>query len=187
MCTTAAMFAVLTVTSTAHSDPTAFGRGFDLGRFVERGVQFAYEATRDHGKGTPNAHTKPPLGWALVARDWNGGFPLIGELAVATDKVRLTKSTRALLGRVHTGDGPVAAFLHFGIGEWRYDPDMFPFSTRRRELALQFGGGIAVLITKHVAFAWEVNHLTLCRDPSEPQIVPTPYIYGTLGVVDIQF
>jgi len=92
-----------------------------------------------------------------------------------------------LIGRVSAGDGPIVPFLHFGAGEWRSDPDILPFQPRNQEYAMQLSGGVAVRISKHMAFAWEADYMVLCRDRREPQNVPTPYILGSFGVLNVQY
>jgi len=129
---------------------------------------------------------QPPLRLSLVMRDWKGAMSLLGRGAVASDQIRLTRSSRMLMGRITVGDGPIVPFVHFGAGEWRYDPDLVPF-VRNQEFASQFGAGLAVRISKHMAFAWETDYVILCRERREPQNVPNPYIIGSFGVLNVEY
>ncbi|WP_394825117.1 hypothetical protein [Pendulispora albinea] len=130
---------------------------------------------------------QPRLRLSLVARDWKGAISIAGGGTIPTDQIRLTRSSRMLIGRISAGDGPVRPFLHIGLGEWRYDPDLLPFQPRNQEYATQFSGGLEVRISKFIAFAWENNYVVLCREKREPHNVPNPYILGTFGVLHVDY
>ncbi|WP_394835085.1 hypothetical protein LVJ94_52160 [Pendulispora rubella] len=144
-------------------------------------------------KGTSNEHDpkksafQPALRLSLIARDWKGAISLVGRGAVPSDQIRLTRSSRMLIGRVTVGTGPLVPFVHVGAGEWRYDPDLQPFTPRNQEFATQFGAGVAVRISKHMSFAWETDYVILCRERREPQNVPNPYIIGSFGVLNVEY
>src|SRR5262249_11493462 len=50
---------------------------------------------------------RPRLRLSLIARDWKGAISLAGRGTIPTDQIRLTRSSRMLVGRMSAGDGPV--------------------------------------------------------------------------------
>jgi len=123
---------------------------------------------------------------AVVARDWGGALALHGR-GVATDDVRLSRSSRMVLGRVLLGDGTFVPFAHVGAGQWRYDPEVLPFMPRNQEYATQVAGGVEVRLSPNAAIVWEADYTVLCRERREPQNVPQPHLLGTFAVLATKF
>ncbi len=158
---------------------------------------FAHAVSMGTGLGLDKGHwydekpgknpLQPALRFSLVARDWKGAYSILGH-SVPTDQIRITRSSRMLVGRISVGDGPIVPFFHVGAGEWRYDPDMLPSSTPRdQEFAMQFSGGMELRLSKEAAFALETDYVLLCRERREPQNVPTPHIIGSFGVFQMTY
>jgi hypothetical protein len=120
---------------------------------------------------------------SLVARDWNGSFALVGK-DLASDNIRLTRSSRMLVSRVTLGDGKIKPFAHFGVGEWRYDPYLLPLMPRNQEYATQFSGGVAIELFKSTSFVWEADYTVLVRSTREPQNLPSPHVLGTFAILE---
>jgi|GEM_PF-1088378 len=123
---------------------------------------------------------------AVVARDWGGALALHGN-SVASDTVRLSRSTRMVLARVAFGDGKLVPFAHLGAGQWRYDPEVLPFMPRDQEYATQVAGGFEVRLSPTTAIAWEADYTVLCRDRREPQNLPSPHLFGSFAVLASRF
>jgi len=157
----------------AHAGSLGTPLGIDKGRWY----------THESGKHA----LQPALRFSLVARDWKGAYSIFGH-AVATDEIRLTRSSRMLIGRISAGDGPLVPFFHVGVGEWRYDPDhLLPPSLSDQEYATQFSGGLELRLSKHASFAWENDYVILCRERREVQNMPTPYILGSFAVLQLVY
>jgi len=133
------------------------------------------------GEATPRLHP------SLIARDWKGAMAIAGGSTLPTDEIRLTRSSRMMLGRLSLGDGPIVPFAHFGVGEWRYDPELLPLMPHNEEYAAQASGGIEIRISPGAAFAWEADYTMLCRSRREPQNHPNPYLLGTFAVLETRF
>lgn len=124
---------------------------------------------------------------SLVARDWKGAMAIAGGRTLPTDIIRLTRSSRMLLGRLSVGDGPVVPFAHVGYGEWRYDTDFLPFMPNDQEFAAQMSAGLELRFARDAALAWETDYTVLCRMRREPQNNPTPHMLGTFAALEMHF
>jgi hypothetical protein len=112
--------------------------------------------------------------WSVVARDWDAAWSLLGRLA-ATDEVRRGRSRRMVLLRGRLLDGPVTPFAQFGLGQWRFDPDMPAAMPRKAVVSGQLGIGLEYLVAGWVSVAFEADCTLL--DPirleaSNPQPQP---------------
>ena len=197
------------IPSTAHAaDPSGMPRGLDLSRWVEllswnpsgpsgasqlmdawtRGSEAARPANSDRPSPDDPAapKLKPPIHSAIVARDWSQSHVLRGH-ALATDDIRLTRSTRMLLWRVSFGDAAVAPFFHAGVGDWRYDLDLLPYAPRNREYAAQFATGVEVHLGPSASLAWEASLNVLLRESREPQNHANPYLTGNIVAYRLKF
>ena len=118
------------------------------------------------------------LAVSLVARDWGGAQLLVGHLTLI-DQLRLSRSSRMIVTRVRIAQGPVVPFIHAGIGQWRVDTELLPMLPRDVETAGQLGVGFELAFSRAIAFAIEADHTLLIRGQHEPQMVSTPYLWGT--------
>jgi hypothetical protein len=115
---------------------------------------------------------------SLIARDWGGAQLLLGHLAL-TDQLRLSRSSRMVVTRIRLADGRFAPFAHVGVGQWRVDTDLMPVLPRDVELATQVGAGFELAFSRRAALAIEADHTILIREQHEPQMISTPYVWGT--------
>jgi hypothetical protein len=118
------------------------------------------------------------LAVSLVARDWGGAQLLVGHLTLI-DQLRLSRSNRMIVTRVRIAQGPIVPFVHAGIGQWRVDTELLPMLPRDVETAAQLGAGFELALSRSIALAIEADHTLLIRGQHEPQMVSTPYLWGT--------
>jgi hypothetical protein len=123
---------------------------------------------------------------ALVARDWGGAQPLIGRLSV-TDTLRLSRSSRMVVGRLRLFDGIVAPFAQAGVGQWRVDTDVLPVLPRDVELAGQLGGGLEFSADANSTIGLEADYTILYREQHEPQMISGPHLWGTYLAARVLF
>jgi hypothetical protein len=104
---------------------------------------------------------------SLVARDWGGPRIFLGHLS-PTDRIRLSHSSRMLVGRVRLPAGRVIPFAQLGLGQWRLDSDLLP---NRREVAYaaQLGYGFELALSRFAAIAFEADYTALYRDAPCPR------------------
>lgn len=103
----------------------------------------------------------------LVARDWGTAFRLAGDRLSLVDSVRLTASTRMVMGRVRIANpdhARVVPFLQFGAGQWRTDPNVLPYTRKETEVAAQVGTGVEVRLASFWQLACETSATMLVRD-----------------------
>jgi hypothetical protein len=115
--------------------------------------------------------------FSVIARDWGGVQLLFGHLAL-TDEVRLSRSSRMVLGRLRVSEGRITPFVQAGFGQWRVDTD-WVLLPRDVELAGQAGGGFEVTINPRAALALEADYTFLYREQHEPQMISGPHLWGT--------
>src|SRR5579862_7830939 len=93
----------------------------------------------------------------LIARDWGGATVLLGSLS-PTDQLRLSRSTRMILGRLRVPMGRFTPFSQIGLGQWRIDPDLFPACRRDVESAGQLGAGLEIALARSAVVAFEADY-----------------------------
>ena len=93
---------------------------------------------------------------SLVARNWEGASRLAGGPMPATDAIRVSRSSRLIVGRIALTGGKIVPFLQLGLGQWR-DPDQHVYDAPL-EFASQLGGGFDIThLTRHCALALEYD------------------------------
>jgi hypothetical protein len=115
---------------------------------------------------------------SLVARDWGTAQLLLGHLAL-TDQIRLSRSSRMVIGRFRLADGRITPFVQLGLGQWRVDTDVMPVYRRDVELAGQMSAGFELTLTRYAMIALETDETVLYREQHEPQMVNNPHQWGT--------
>jgi hypothetical protein len=123
---------------------------------------------------------------SLVARDWGGPQLLVGELTLS-DLVRLSRSSRMVLGRMRISGGRLAPFVQAALGQWRIDTAVMPFTPIDVELAGQVGGGFELALGPNAAVALEGDYTILYREQHEPQMVSPPQLWGTFFAARMVF
>jgi hypothetical protein len=127
---------------------------------------------------------------SLVARDWRNARILSGERLALTDQMRVTSSSRMVLGRVYLGGGRIAPFGQVGAGEWRVDRDLVPNYACDQEMAAQVGFGFESKVTRSAALALETDYTVLMRDGSPAPVaanLPNPRFVGVLAAARFSF
>jgi hypothetical protein len=123
---------------------------------------------------------------SLIARDWGGPQLLVGELTLS-DLVRLSRSSRMVLGRMRMSGGRIVPFAQAALGQWRVDTAVMPFTPSDVELAGQVGGGFELALGPNAAVAVEGDYTILYREQHEPQMVSSPHIWGTFFAARVVF
>jgi hypothetical protein len=117
---------------------------------------------------------------SLVARDWGATQLLAGAHAIPTDLLRLDRSSRMVVSRMLLGDGRVAPFAQMGLGQWRIDTSLMPGMQQDVELAMQLATGFELRLTRTWKLALEADYTVLYREVHEPQMVTSPWLWGTI-------
>lgn len=128
----------------------------------------------------------PPIRLSLVARDWSDAFNVAGGTMISDD-VRLSRSSRMLLGRARLDLGKFQPYVHTALGEWRYDPAILTFKPRNQEYATQWALGFEYKFAKYGRVGFEADYTLLCRESREPQNNPTPSVLGAYAVLHAKF
>jgi len=123
---------------------------------------------------------------ALILRDWEGGHRLAGGYMSVTDAIRMSRSTRMLVGRIALTSGLVMPFIQLGAGQWRVDKDMQPFLPKDSELAALAGGGFEIGIARKLAFALETDFTLLYRETREATNIDTAHIFSAFAAVRLE-
>jgi hypothetical protein len=100
----------------------------------------------------------------LVARDWNGSMRLAGDRLSLVDSMRLSASTRMVVGRARLSSTRFAPFVQVGVGQWRVDRTYMPLTPLSTEVASQLGGGFELRLAKHWHAAVEGSCISLLRE-----------------------
>lgn len=124
---------------------------------------------------------------SLVARDWGSAYRVAGDRLALVDALRLTSSTRMVLGRVRMSDSRIAPYAQVGLGQWRTDPYLLPLTPRYEEIAAQAAGGVEVRLYKTWEVALEANTTMLYRETREEGDYPATHMWSTSIASRIQF
>jgi hypothetical protein len=116
---------------------------------------------------------------ALVARDWGSAYKVLGDRLALVDALRLTTSTRMVLGRVRVSDSRIAPFAQVGLGQWRTDPYLMPLTPRYTELAAQAAGGVELRLKGTWQVALESTMTMLYREQREVNDYPATRMWST--------
>lgn len=198
-----AVLSLTTAASTAHAEPRGFG-GFDWGKAVVDLDAFA-RGSSDQPVAAPKKQTIRPgtsedpspqnMGNAwfgvaprmtLVARDWASSTRLAGDRLSLLDAVRLSQSTRMVVGRARLSATRFTPFVQVGVGQWRVDRTVLPLTPRIIEVATQFGGGFELRITRAWQLAAEATGTTLFRDGTG-ESVPQTMLWSTFIASRLSF
>lgn len=113
---------------------------------------------------------------SLVARDWGGARMFVGHLS-PLDQIRLSHSSRMLVGRVRLPAGRVIPFAQLGLGQWRIDTDVVP-NRREVDYAAQLSYGFEYAITRFATVAFEADYTVLYRDQACSRRTNPPDLWG---------
>lgn len=188
--------AVLSLSTTAHAEPDV---KIDWGRALVEIDAYVRGDREGLASRTDRAHEDPFVlnggnAWAgvtprvaLVARDWGTQLRLAGDRLSLADAMRLSASTRMVITRVRFGDGRVQPFLQLGLGQWRTDPNLLPFTPRNTELAGQSGGGVEILLTQTWQIAFESSVTALYREQRESDDIPQTRLWSATIASRLEF
>lgn len=170
----------------------------DLDRYARTGSDRPVNATKPQAPrlATPTEDPNPQSmgnAWfgvaprmTLVARDWASSTRLWGDKLSLVDAMRLSASTRMVVGRVRLGNGRFTPFAQAGAGQWRVDRTFLPLTPRTIELATQFGGGFELKVTKKWQLAFETSAINLVRDEATAG-VPEAMLWSTFLASRLEF
>jgi hypothetical protein len=99
----------------------------------------------------------------LVARDWASSTRLAGDRLSLVDAMRLSASTRMVVGRARLSATRFTPFVQIGIGQWRVDRNYLPLTPHSIEVASQLGSGFELRLTRGWQVAAETTVTTLIR------------------------
>jgi hypothetical protein len=99
----------------------------------------------------------------LVARDWNGSMRLAGDRLSLVDAMRLSASTRMVVGRARLSGTRFTPFLQLGVGQWRVDRTFLPLTPLTEEIATQLGCGFEMRVASRWQLAAETSATSLMR------------------------
>jgi hypothetical protein len=113
---------------------------------------------------------------SLVARDWGGPRAFVGHLST-TDRIRLSHSSRMLVGRLRLPAGRVTPFAQLGLGQWRIDTELLPHRPDT-SYAAQLGYGFELSVASFATVGFEADYTILYRDQPCPSQGGPPTLWG---------
>lgn len=126
----------------------------------------------------------------IVARDWRSSYWLAGDRLGVVDAMRLTESTRMVVGRFRASAlarSRIVPFIQIGVGQWRTDPKLLPLTPRSMEIASQIGAGAEVTIRRGFELACETAATMLVRESREAGDVPQTRIFSASLAARLHF
>jgi hypothetical protein len=192
--------AVFAVSGTAKADPNLkvdWGRalveldGYVRGGGENSGAQAAARADKPNDDpfvlngGNAVAGVTPRV--ALVARDWATAYRVAGDRLSLADAMRLSSSTRMVITRVRFDVGRFRPFLQLGLGQWRTDTNLLPFTPRSTEIAGQAGGGVELALTRAWQIACESSVTALYREQRESDDIPQTRMWSATIASRLEF
>ncbi len=100
----------------------------------------------------------------LVARDWTSSTLLAGERMSLVEQIRLSESTRMVVGRARLSHARFTPFVQVGLGQWRVDKKHMPLLPNTIEVASQIGTGFELRLGRGWQLAAETTATTLIRE-----------------------
>jgi hypothetical protein len=181
-----------TLTEVAHAEPRAVDWSrlvYDLDHVVRGNVDKAGPTSPTRQQTTMPSDDPSPqnLGNAwfgvapsvtLVARDWASSTRLAGDQLSLVDAMRLSASTRMVVGRARLNKARFTPFIQAGVGEWRVDRTLLPLTPLTVEVATQLGGGFELRLNRHWQMALETTSTTLIRE-GQNNAVPQTMLWST--------
>ncbi|MDB4943132.1 MAG: hypothetical protein JWP97_2666 [Labilithrix sp.] len=129
--------------------------------------------------------------FSLVARDWSSAFRVAGggERLALVDALRLTSSTRMVMGRVRLNASRISPFVQVGVGQWRIDPYLLPLTQKFTEIAAQAAIGLEMRVVGTWQVGLETSTTMLYREYREQrdQAMPAMPIWNTTFASRVDF
>lgn len=123
----------------------------------------------------------------LVARDWASSTRLIGDRLSLVEQMRLSASTRMVVGRARLSEARFTPFLQIGLGQWRVDRTYLPFTPHTIEVASQIGTGFEIRLTRRWQLAAEATMTSLIREGQQNSSVPENMLWSTFVASRVEF
>jgi hypothetical protein len=198
----AAAIASTTIATAAHADEP---RGVDwtkvlteLDRVARSGTERPAPITplRQQGRPAPIDDPSPQnMGNAwfgvaprvtLVARDWASSTRLAGDRLSLVEQMRLSASTRMVVGRVRLSGARFTPFLQVGLGQWRVDRNYLPLTPNTIEVASQLGTGFELRLTRRWQLATETTLTSLIRE-GQNNSLPQTMLWSAFVASRVEF
>jgi hypothetical protein len=122
----------------------------------------------------------------LVARDWASSTRLAGDRLSLVDGMRLSASTRMVVGRARLSTTRFTPFLQVGLGQWRVDRNYLPLTPHSIEVASQIGTGFELRLTRRWQLAAEATATSLIRE-GQSDSLPQTMLWSTFLASRIEF
>lgn len=122
----------------------------------------------------------------LVARNWASSTRLAGDQLSLVDAMRLSASTRMVVGRARLSGARFTPFVQVGLGQWRTDRNYLPLTPHTVEVAGQLGGGFELRVTRSWQLAAEATATNLIRE-GESDGLPHTTMWSTFIASRLQF
>ena len=122
----------------------------------------------------------------LVARDWASSTRLAGDRLSLVEEMRLSASTRMVVGRARLSAARFTPFLQAGIGQWRVDRNYLPLTPHLIEVASQVGTGFELRVSRRCQIAAEATVTSLIRDGQQHEF-PQSMLWGTFIASRVEF
>lgn len=122
----------------------------------------------------------------LVARDWASSTRLAGDRLSLVDGLRLSASTRMVVGRARLSGARFAPFVQVGLGQWRVDRNYLPFTPNSIEVAGQLGTGFELRLSHRWQIAAETSFTTLVRE-GQSDSLPQTMLWSTSIASRLEF
>ena len=122
----------------------------------------------------------------LVARDWATSTRLLGERLSVVEQLRLSASTRMVVGRARLTGARFTPFFQVGLGLWRVDRNHLPLTPHTIEIATQMGTGFELRINRRCQLAAETTVTTLIREGQNDSL-PQTMLWSALVASRVEF
>ncbi len=122
----------------------------------------------------------------LVARDWASSTRLAGDRMSLVEQMRLSASTRMVVGRARLSGTRFTPFVQIGLGQWRVDRTYLPLTPNTIEIASQLGTGFEIRVTRAWQVAAESTMTTLIRE-GQNNSVPQTMLWSTFVASRVEF
>jgi hypothetical protein len=150
-----------------------------------RGQQLRLEDPSPQNMGNAWFGVAPRV--TLVARDWASSTRLVGDRLSVVETMRLSASTRMVVGRARLSATRFTPFLQLGLGQWRVDRNYLPLTPRTIEIAGQLGTGFELRLTRGWQLAAEATVTSLIREGQTNPGVPQTVLWSTFLASRIEF
>jgi hypothetical protein len=122
----------------------------------------------------------------LVARDWASSTRLAGDRLSFVEQMRLSASTRMVVGRARLSSTRFTPFVQVGLGQWRVDRKYLPLTPNTIEIASQLGTGFELRLSQRWQLATETTVTTLIREGVSSSI-PQTLLWSTFIASRLEF